>query len=186
MAAQPGSSLARPGSRHHRSRRLTPTGLSRWSRARLGDVPRVAFLALASFATVACGLDFDKFDPGASPEDGSAAMSDATQDSASTPGPDGAQGGSVDARVDGLAGVDALAGRDAPSGCSTDSDCSSPSPRCNTRTSHCVQCLTNADCPGASGGGATKCFPASDQCVQCLTSSDCPPGKMCSPSATCS
>ncbi len=85
--------------------------------------------------------------------------------------------------------------------CAMDSDCSGATPRCDTMTNTCVQCLpasdncglglyctgttcaggckSSADCAGADAGADTVCKVATHVCVQCLGDGDCAATQVC-------
>ena len=55
--------------------------------------------------------------------------------------------------------------------CSTSDDCSGDTPKCDTSSNTCVECLTNPDCASSANGHI--CDTTNFYCVECLTNTDC-------------
>lgn len=57
-----------------------------------------------------------------------------------------------------------------PQGCTSDAQCTSPTPRCDTTTGNCVQCLGDSDCGTGSACSANRCGTSCNATAPCAGS----------------
>jgi hypothetical protein len=149
----------------------------------LRAILRVAILSALAAVTARCGgeLTLDLQLASTGDAHGDASIDDSTAPPADA-APDGTTAGTdadADAPFDGAAHHDGCAGM---SDCQDVSSGSTPTPVCDTATTHtCVECLSMSDCP--AGSNRPHCDQNTHTCVSCLSDEDCNnPGMVCNKS----